>query len=140
MRTTERHARNDRIVQLRARGLTMKQIAAEVGVSERHCARILDERKQTTLSSTSRSEGEGPSDASATKLLDRLQTTVGDIAAIARAKAGPYGTATILRVGIMLGFAERDIEELRRRSELLTPMDDTTITGGGPPPSEVDMS
>jgi hypothetical protein len=117
----------------------VKQIAQEVGVSERHCSRILDERK-ATRSNTSPSEGEGLSNASATKLLDRLQTTMGDIAAIARAKSGPHDTGAILRVEILLGEAEQDIEELRRRSELLTPMNDITTTDGGAPPSETDMS
>jgi len=139
MRTTERHARNDHIVQLRLRGYTMKQIAAEVGVSERHCARILDERKQATRSSTSLSEGKSLSSASTTEVLDRLQTTVGSLAATAELKAGPNDVGAIIRVGLERHFAEQDIAELRRRSEQLAPIDDVT-TGGGSPPSKADMS
>jgi AraC-like DNA-binding protein len=140
--TPGRHARNDRVVQLRARGFTLKQIAADVGVTERHCARILDERKESICSSDSRFGGKGSSNASTAALLDGLQRTVGDLAAIALAKASPYDTGPTLRVELMRGLAERDITELRRRSELLTPMDEATITqtGAGSPPSEADMS
>jgi AraC-like DNA-binding protein len=142
MRTTERHTRNDRVVQLRARGFTLKQIAADVGVSERHCARILAERKEATCSSNTRLAGKGSLNASTTAVLDRLQRTVGDLAAIALAKGGPYDTGPILRVGVMRELADQDITELRRRSELLTPMNDAAITKTeeGFPISEADMS
>ncbi len=133
MSTTARHARNDRIVQLRARGLTIREIAEDAGVSERHCARILEERKQTTRSSTSRpTHGTGPSSATVTELLDRLQTTVGDLAAVAR--GGSLGLGASLRVEITLNMAEQTISELRGRSDQLAPAN--LISGGedGSPP------
>lgn len=133
--TTARHARNDRIVQLRNQGLKMKKIATEVGVSERHCARVLHERKQTTYSSE---KGPGSSlsssDATATELLDHLQKMVADLATIARTKAGPYDTGGVIRIEISQQMAENTIGELRRRSQQLVPEESRS------PRSETDMS
>lgn len=117
MRTTERHARNDRIVQLRTRGLTLKEIAEEVGVSERHCNRVLEERRQSNRSKTNGpTGGTDMSNATATELLDLLQETVGDFAARAWAATGSDLGAS-LRLELMHRDAERSIDELRRRSE-----------------------
>ena len=133
MSTTARHARNDRIVQLRARGLTMKQIADEVGVSERHCARILEERMRPSRSSTSLpAQATGTSSATATELLDRLQGTVGDLAETARVQAGRYNVGGVLRIEILHNMAECAIEELRRRTAQLAPANPTE-EGGSPP-------
>jgi AraC-like DNA-binding protein len=138
MRTTARHARNDRIVQLRARDWTLKKIAEEVGLSERHCARILEERKQTDhLKTNGPAEGTGMSNATATELLDRLQETVGDLAALVWA-----GPTSGLRAALVLELtrleAERSIDELRRRSEEFAVP--TAVTKATRPPFEADMS
>jgi AraC-like DNA-binding protein len=139
VRTTARHCRNDRIVALRARGLTIRKIAEEVGVSERHCARILDERKQGARSSPSQpAQSTSPPNSTATELLDRLQGTVGDLAAIARERSDRYSVGQSIRVEVMLRLAEGDIAELRRRSALFTPVD--PVAEGGSPPSGPDMS
>jgi hypothetical protein len=49
-----------------------------------------------------------------------------------RAKSGPHDVS-ILRSEIQLHIAELDIAELRRRSEQLAPIENSTATGGGPP-------
>jgi AraC-like DNA-binding protein len=137
MRTTERHARNDRIVQLRTRGLTLKEIAEEVGVSERHCNRILEERRQSNRSKTNGpTGGTDMPNATATELLDLLQETVGDFAARAGAAAGSDFGA-LLRLALMHRKAESSIDELRRRSEEFgAPIVTVPVDPGskGPPP------
>ena len=81
--------------------------------------------------------GSGRSKATATELLDRVQETMGDLASIARASYGPYDLS-VLRVEMMLVFAEQNIAELRARSDELGPVSPTDEEGS--PPSQPDTS
>jgi AraC-like DNA-binding protein len=141
MHTTERHARNDLIVQLRACRFTLKQIAEEVGLSERHCARILKERTDRSTRDGA-IDRKGVSNATTTELLDELQRAVGDLAALARvAPARNLGAA--LRLEIVHQQAAYAIDELRHRSaEILAPNGKAPIAGDNDalPLSEADMS
>jgi hypothetical protein len=144
MRTTERHARNDRIVQLRARGHTLRQIAEEVGVSERHCARVLNERREHRRSESPAAPRRASySDATVVQLLDKVQEATADLAAEARGQAGRYGLLANLRIESALGEAEHAIAELRGRTEEFSPAGGasaTTAGEGGAPLRETDMS
>jgi orotate phosphoribosyltransferase-like protein len=123
MRTTERQARNDRIVQLRSRGLTVRKVAQEVGVSERHCARVLKERSEHRHSRTnSDAQGSSTSSASAVELLDRLQEAMADLASLAHQHAGRYDLTGAFQIEFMVRRADNAIAELRRRGEQLTPL------------------
>jgi hypothetical protein len=141
MRTTDRHARNDRIVYLRLQGWTITKIAAECGMSERHCARILEERKQTGWSGPGSPvvDGADLSSASASELLDALEARVGDLARMAREQpAQQQSLGRALRLEVTVKMAERKIAELRRRTDQLAPAD--PVPEQGSPPSEPDMS
>jgi len=143
MRTTDRHARNDRIVHLRARGLTLGKIAEQVGLSERHCARVLKERSEHRRSDSPAARRASYSDATGAELLDKLQEATADLAAEAREHAGRYGVLAHLRIEYALRQAEEAIAELRGRTEVLSGSDrpSTTAAGeGGAPLPEADMS
>src|SRR4051794_14283583 len=110
MRTTDRHARNDRIVYLRLQGWTITKIAAECGMSERQCARILEERKQTGWSGPGSPvvDGADLSSASASELLDALEARVGDLARMAREQpAQQQSLGRALRLEVTVKMAER---------------------------------
>jgi hypothetical protein len=127
-----------------ARGLTPKQIRQEVGVSERQCARILEERKLTDrfsrkLPAVAR---KGVSIASTTELLDELQKGIGDLAALAR-RAPTFDLGLALRLEVVNLKMEYVIDELRHRSaEFAAPTRRTSIAHAdqGSPPTEADMS
>ena len=137
MSTTARHARNDRIVQLRARGITYKGIGEEVGLTERQVARIMNERKQPCMLDTSDPDpaSRTRSNATATKLLDDLQELVGDIRSTARSRFEPNDLG-IIRFEVQCNMAEQVIAELRGAPHGLAPAD--SAAEGRPP--ETDMS
>jgi len=121
MHTTARHLRNDRIVELRSKGWKIADIARKVGITERHCGRVLRERRQPRGSSSEApggGTGTDPSDAPSTELLDQLQSSLEGLSAAVL--AGSPGIGTVLRTELVRAQGQRALDELRRRGERFT--------------------
>src|SRR4051794_36426414 len=83
--TSERQARNDRIMRLRSRGVSVRAIASEVGLSDRQCSRLIAERSVPLYGALSSEDGvaaavqRAPSQA----LLDQIESAIGILAGCA---------------------------------------------------------
>lgn len=119
MSVTDLHARNDRILRLRARGLTQPQIASAVGLTDRQVRRILREREQARFNvgpSSDTIRAPDAADVPATALVDQLEDVVAALARKVAAYAGPRDRAATVAVARLRLDADAAIAELRARA------------------------
>lgn len=122
MDTTARSLRNDQIVALRSRGKPVAEIARQVGLTERHCRRVLNERRAArskrevrTSEKSTRTSGGTLAQASSTELLDTVQKQLGKLASMATQLTSRYDGLGPVRIEITARIGEDAIAELRRR-------------------------
>lgn len=116
MSTTDRHARNDRILALRARGLTQREIAARVGLTERQVRRVLSERSRARVPSRAETRSSSASAEPTSALIDELEEVVGELAAMATAYAGPGSRHAAIEATRSRVRADAAIAGLRARA------------------------
>jgi AraC-like DNA-binding protein len=118
--TTIRHTRNDRVVRLRNQGHTVKQIAEEAGLTERHVYRILRERGVSTVDNPLVGHVAAKDDAaSPVELLDALEQNLLKISCSADELVRYVGGGALsqgLTVRLARMHAESILDELRARA------------------------